>query len=402
MADRRRLIVRPTPRRWHRHWVLAVLAVFAASRVVSTAILLAFARAQPANGWTDAAPGYFEFANLWDGRWYERIAAAGYPEQLPRTDDGHITENAWAFMPVYPLVVRAVMLLTGFEWQLAAVAVSVLAGAGAALVFFVLMRQVLGDPDRALFAVALLCFGVVSPLFQVAYAESLHLLLLFTALLLVVRRRYLVLLPIVAMMAFTRPTGVPFALFLALHMGHRWWRRREERFEKGEVVASVLATVVSGVCGLAWPAIAWAVTGSITAYTDTELAWRAPYIGWQPLVPFTAWVQGANWWLGIPLGVIVLALVLIAFAGAMLSPWVRRLGVELRLWAVAYALYLLAVFFPQSSTLRLLLPMAPLVGALAIPRSRVWRGALVILVIAAQIGWVHLVWWVDGADWTPP
>lgn len=402
MADRRRLIAHPALRPWHRHWVLAVLAVFAASRVVSTAILLLYARAQPANGWTDAAPGYFEFANLWDGHWYERIADSGYPERLPRSEDGHVTENAWAFMPVYPLVVRALMLLTGFEWPVAAVTVSVLAGAGAALVFFVLMRQVLGDPGRALFAVALLCFGVVSPLFQVAYAESLHLLLLFTALVLVVRRRYLVLLPIVVLMAFTRPTGLPFALFLALHVAYRWWRRRQERFDRGEVAASVLATVVSGACALAWPAIAWAVTGSLTAYTDTELAWRAPYIGWQPLVPFTAWVQGANWWLGEPLGVIVLAVVLLAFVGVMVSPWVRRLGTDLRLWMASYVLYLLAVFFPQSSTMRLLLPAVPLVGALAIPRSRVWRIALLTLVTVAQVGWVHLVWWIDGADWTPP
>ena len=33
-----------------------------------------------------------------------------------------------------------------------------------------------------------------------------------------------------------------------------------------------------------------------------------------------------------------------------------------RLWAASYALYLLAVFFPQSSVFRLLMPMAPLAG----------------------------------------
>ena len=36
---------------------------------------------------------------------------------------------------------------------------------------------------------------------------------------------------------------------------------------------------------------------SATAYTDTELAWRAPYIGYEELVPFTPWFQGAEWWL---------------------------------------------------------------------------------------------------------
>lgn len=379
-----------------------MLAVFIASRVVTTTILLTYAAVQPANAWTGRSPDYASFASIWDGRWYHLVATYGYPAELPVTTDGHVGENAWAFMPVYPAVVRAVMWLTTAPWNIAAVMVSVAAAAAAAVVFFELMRRALGRPDTALFAVAVLCFGPLSPVLQVAYAESLHLLLLAFALLLVLQRRYLLLIPVIVVMAFTRPTGLAFALFLVLHVAHRWWTRRQEPLGGRELAASATAAVVSGLAGLAWPAIAWAVTGSITAYTDTELAWRAPYIGWQHLVPFTPWVQGANWWLGFPLGAIVLVLVLGLFVAAMLSPWVRRLGVDLRLWVVSYGLYLLAVFFPQSSTFRLLLPMFPLAGALAVPRSRWWRAALLVVLIAGQIGWVHIAWWVDGADWTPP
>jgi hypothetical protein len=97
----------------------------------------------------------------------------------------------------------------------------------------------------------------------------------------------------------------------------------------------------------------------------------------------------------------VIALVA-GFAAFLLSPWVRRLGVDLRLWMAAYALYLLAVFFPQSSTFRLLVPLAPGLGALAVPRSRIWRAALVALGIAGQVAWLHIAWWVDGLDFTPP
>ena len=46
----------------------------------------------------------------------------------------------------------------------------------------------------------------------------------------------------------------------------------------------------------------------------------------------------------------------------MFTPAVKRLGVDLRFWVASYALYLLAVFFPQSSTFRLLMPMFPLLG----------------------------------------
>ena len=75
---------------------------------------------------------------------------------------------------------------------------------------------------------------------------------------------------------------------------------------------------------------------------------------------------------------------------------------DLRLWLVSYVAYLLAVFFPQSSVFRLLMPLAPGLGALALPRSRVYRILLVLVFIELQVGWTYIGWWVDGADWTPP
>ena len=48
------------------------------------------------------------------------------------------------------------------------------------------------------------------------------------------------------------------------------------------------------------------------------------------------------------------------------------------------------------------MPLAPGLGALALPRSRVYRILLVLVFIALQVGWTYIGWWVDGADWTPP
>ena len=136
----------------------------------------------------------------------------------------------------------------------------------------------------------------------------------------------------------------------------------------------MVVAVVSGLVGLAWPAIAWAVTGVPRAYTDTELAWRSSYIGWKDLVPFAPWVQGFGWWFRQPAGTVLLVVVLVGFAAFVAMPAARRIGLELRLWSVAYLVYLLAVFFPQSSTWRILLPIAPLLGIVALPRSRAVPG----------------------------
>jgi hypothetical protein len=263
--------------------------------------------------------------------------------------------------------------------------------------------------------VVLLCTAPVSPMFQVAYAEALGLALLFGALLLVQRRRFWALLPVIALMALTRPTGLAFALFLLLYFVTRIvrWRRAPDAhpLPRGEAWGIVVAGLASFVAGLAWPAIAWAVTGSMTAYTDTELAWRAGYVGHDGLVPFAAWFEGLDFWLrfagvpaaaGMPLAIVAVVVLTGLFAVFLVTPWGRRLGVEVRLWLVSYLAYLMAVFFPQSSTWRLLLPLSPALGAFAVPRSRVLRVALVVLGIAGQCVWVYFCWIRLPGDWSPP
>ncbi|TQO19210.1 mannosyltransferase PIG-V [Rhodoglobus vestalii] len=390
------------PERW---WV-AVIAIFAASRVVTTSILLAYASIQPANSWTGPRPDYFSFAKIWDGHWYYIIALTGYPTELPRDDAGYVAENAWAFMPVYPAIVRFFMTVTTLDFAVVAVIVSLGFALAAALVFYRMMNHVL--PARtALFSVVIFCFAPLSAILQVAYAESMSLFLLMLALYWLMKRHYWMLFPVIAVMSLTRPSGLAFALALGLHVVYRWWVRGRDGFPRREAVAAVSATVFSVVMGFAWLLIAAAVTGSLSAYTDTELAWRAPYIGHVELVPFAAWFQAAGFWAAwwnVPqwlLSVLIVAGVL-GFFGFLLTRPARRLGVDLRLWLVSYALYILAVFFPQSSTFRLLMPMFPLAGILAQPKSPRYRILLVLACIAGQWGWIHIGWWVDNYDWSPP
>ncbi|WP_240977240.1 hypothetical protein [Planctomonas sp. JC2975] len=388
-------------------WWVKVIVVYLAARVISTVMILVLAGVQGPNPWTGAQPGYFDYASIWDGRWYDIVAETGYPSTLPIGADGTVQQNAWAFLPAYPFLVRIVMTITFLPWSPAAVLVSFGFGLGAALVFNRLMALKLPG-STSLFATVLFCVAPTTPLFQLAYAESMYIFLLLLSLYLLLRRKYWWMIAPVILMAFTRPSGLAFALAMGLHVVYRWWVRKRDGFPVREAVASVVVTAVAGFAGLAWPAIAGWVTGVPDAYTATELSWRADYIGHVNLVPFTPWFQGAQWWFGVFLytspwlGYIALV-VLIALTGLWLfSPSVRRLGVDLRFWCVAYILYLLAVFFPQSSTFRLLAPLAPLLGALAAPKSRVYRIGLVVLCLVLQWIWLLVCWGVDGADWSPP
>ncbi|GAA1791552.1 hypothetical protein GCM10009748_27940 [Agromyces lapidis] len=386
-------------------WWAKVAAVYLAARVLTTVMVLDVAGRQGPNAWTGAQPGYFDFANIWDARWYQIIWIAGYPRELPVGDSGHIAENAWAFMPLFPQLTGAVTWL-GLPWNIASVAIAVLAGLGAALVFHRLMSRFL-EPDRALFAVVLFSIAPVSPIMQFGYAESLGFLWLALALLLLVDRRYGWLVPVVAAWSFTRPGALAFALTLALHFIWRWWHRARDPFPIREQLLVIAVGLFTAAVGFAWPLIVWAATGVPDGYTATELAWRAGYIGYQELVPFTAWFQGGAWWanwVGLPawFGMGAVVVVVATLAVVLFLPAVRRLGVDIRFWLASYALYLLAVFFPQSSTFRIVSPMFPIVGALAVPRARWYRWSIVLLFIALQYAWIALVWRIDAYDWTPP
>jgi hypothetical protein len=99
---------------------------------------------------------------------------------------------------------------------------------------------------------------------------------------------------------------------------------------------------------------------------------------------------------------VLLLLAIGVFAAILFTRPVRRLGVDLRLWIASWTVYLLAVFFPQSSVFRLFVPIFPLLGAVAQPKSLLYRIGIVLLFIAGQIGWVYIAYWSDGYDWTPP
>ena len=385
-------------------WWIKVSLIFLLGRAISTAMLLVLASQQAENAWTAAQPSLWDFSSMWDGRWYNIIAEVGYPTQLPVTEDGHIAENAWAFMPVYPALVRGVMVITGLPWNIAAIIITAVCAYVATLVFYKLLTRFV-PAQQALFAVLLFSVAPVSPLFQLAYAESMQLMLIVIALYLLVRRKYAWMIPVVLVLSVTRPGSLAIALTLVLHWIYR--AVQKARFPLKEKVLVAAVALIAAFSGVVWLFIAGAVTGMPTAYLETELAWRSAYIGYQELVPFTPWIFAAQWWttnFGYPevAGYVLLATLVIGFVIFLFTPAMKRLGVDIRFWLISYALYLLAVFFPQSSTFRLLAPLFPALGAVAAPKSKVYRVTMTVLFIALQWGWLLICWRIDGYDWSPP
>ncbi len=396
-------------RRWGGlHPAVRIGILYLAARVVTTVFLVLAAQASGPASRFGADAGIGDLMLGWDAQWYWFTADNGYPTDLPLTSAGKVAENPWAFMPIYAYVARAVGAPFG-SWIVGAVLVSLVAGYLSCLVLYRMLRTKL-DRTAATWAVVFFASGPVAAMFEVGYAESLFLLWLFLALWQVMRRRYGWVYLVLALMAFTRPGVLAFALFLALLSVWRWWHRKSDPLRPGEAVHLAALTVWAVALGFVWQLIAGLVTGDASAYLVTELAWRR---NWIPnaaggFTPFDGFVQGIAFWFpfwgySVWLGYAALAAAIVLVAALLLfEPHVKRLGVELRLWTASYLLYLLAVFFPQSSIFRLLLPVSPLWGALAAPRSTPWRVGVLVAALAGQWWWIYNMYAFANTLWQIP
>ena len=371
-------------------WAVLV-GIIVASRIVSSGLMLWFANKQEANPWTAAQPDLIEFSRIWDSHWFRIIAEVGYPTTLPITDAGHVGENAFAFMPIYPFLVRMGMGLTGAPFAIVSVALSLVFFASFIFLADRLFRHVLGSRE-ALWAVAIIAFAPVSPVFQVGYAESLGMVFLTLVLIGLLEKRWWLAATAVPLAALTRPLGVPLTIMMGI-LVLMSWRSGQDRAPR------FWLAVVAAVSAAAWPAVAWFRTGVPSAYLDTEMAWRRPYVGEGTHAWGTGWWQSANWWFP-EIAVWVLGVGAVVVAIVAVLPSTRRLGSVLTVWSWGYLAYLVLVLFPQSSIFRLLAPMFPLAGSIARNRT-----ASIVAVLAGVIGqyfWIESCWSVQGSDWTPP
>ena len=396
-----------------RRWAQAPLAlriavIYLVARVVTTGFFIAAATLSTSLSRFGADAGLADFVVGWDAQWYWLVAENGYPADLPLAESGDVAENAWAFMPVFAYAAKALGFVFG-SWGAGAFVLSLVAGYLACLALHRLLRDRIGG-SAATWAVVLFAAGPLAAMFQVGYAETLFLLLLFLALDAMTRRRYVWLYLLIPVMAFTRPGILAFALYIGLHGIVRWFRRRRDPLSGQEIAHIVALGALAVAVGFAWQVIAGVVTGDPGAYLDTELAWRRHWIvgGVEGFVPFEGWIQASQFWFrqwGLPTwgGPVALALLVVAAGAALLySPQVRAMGSDLRLWSASYLLYLLAVFFPQSSTFRLLLPLSPMWGAVAVPRSRWWRFGVLALCLVGQWLWIYPMYALGNTFWQVP
>jgi hypothetical protein len=167
-------------------------------------------------GWDGPAarPGWHNIVTAWeraDALWYLRIASSGY-----RTDDGSA-----AFFPLYPMAVRAVGVVTGGHWLLAAYLVSNLSLL-AALFFLYRLTEREHSVARARRAVVLACIFPTSFFLFAPYTESLFLALSVACFYYARRGRWSLVAVLGIAAALTRSPGLLLAPALAVEAVLQW------------------------------------------------------------------------------------------------------------------------------------------------------------------------------------
>lgn len=347
------------PLRWYQRpltFFLAVLGIYAVARLFSGVVLYVTGLHQVDVVWFENETGYLRMTVLWDAFWYRQIVEDGYPRILPvDPDTGKLWQNPWAFYPMFPMTTRYIMALTGGGFALVGSTISLVLGGVAAVLISILLRERVG-PRVALCAVAVWSCIVSSSMLQVAYTESLAMVMLCGVLLALTRRRWWIAALIALLTGLSRPIALPLGIVALVSVFLRWRGRREDPIQGREYLAMLAALGACGLSGLIWPVIVWLGTGNPEGYTETMTAWRA----YDEIQPFMPWWFSARWVTGSTVGAVAMLAVIWGLVLAVAAgPWARAVGPQLRTWSLAYPAYLFAVMDPTTSIYRYLIPLFP-------------------------------------------
>ena len=383
--------------------VRTVILVHLVSRIVAWLVLEVAARGfQNPAGVDTLDPTAVDLLPLWDSKWYERIARHGYPVPLPLDPQtGRFTYSAWAFYPLFPLLVRGLDAI-GVPFIAGALVLNVVLSTLAAVLIWATLHQGTHadpQPQRARLALVAAClwsFYPATPVMLKPYTEALAMVLIAASLWALLRRRYLLVALLSVPLGFTRGVAPALGLAALVHLVVRWREDRRAGLDplRGARVAAVVMLVMTGLSGVAWPLVAGWVSGIPSAFFEVQAAW-----GMQPSAgPFTLWLQWAWDSKGV-LGVIVIVGLVATYISLIAGRHGRWIPVEVRAWAIAYPIYLFAVVRPITSMWRFLLldfPLAALAASVAMRTSNGsqvvphWRRRVGIVVLLLLIG---MLWW---------
>ncbi|WP_139057928.1 mannosyltransferase family protein [Tsukamurella pseudospumae] len=196
------------------------IVFYLAIRGIGLAVLARFAQLRNQN--------LADLLTAWDGKWMIGLATYGYNDMPWRFVDArgeHTADTAYAFFPGFPMLVRAVAQLPGFDAYRAALTVNTILGCVAAVAAYRLGRLCVEHMPRVpthlaeragLLTTVLFAAAPMSIVLTMAYTEALYCALAGWALVGVMERRWILAGVCTALAGLCRPTSVVLIGVVAL------------------------------------------------------------------------------------------------------------------------------------------------------------------------------------------
>jgi hypothetical protein len=210
----------PIPKGLSWHPYLWAISIFLCSRVVVALGLVFSQKYLPvASDVWSAGPLWYHQLLQWDSEWYFKIATEGY-----RFSNDPTIEQTIVFYPLYPMLGRGLVAISGLTPSDALLLVSNVAGLSAVVALFKLVREEFGD-RLALATTALLSFFPTSVLLSAGYTEPLELLFIVLFFLALKPKHYVLAAVFAGLAVADRSTGIVLLPVLLCEM----WLNRDQK-----------------------------------------------------------------------------------------------------------------------------------------------------------------------------
>ncbi|TVR37040.1 MAG: hypothetical protein EA392_13745 [Cryomorphaceae bacterium] len=223
-----------------------------------------------------------------DVGWYKTIATEGYPEVHSRRDlgyskDDEYHQSAWAFFPMYPLLNRATMWLTGWNYLYSALFWSILLSASTAILLAQLGFVWFKNTLKALYFSLLMVLFPFAFYYSMFYTEALFMSLLLGTFLAVHHRRYMLLAALLIPLSLVRPNGIVVLVPLYLyHLEARGWLMGFSPQWKGvfsrQNILHTSAFLTAPLAFLAYCYYQWLETGYFFAFSIAQQGWYREFM----------------------------------------------------------------------------------------------------------------------------
>lgn len=328
----------------------------------------------------------------WDGDWLYKATTEGWPESLPLDESGAVAPSTWAWPPLFPVLVRVLTVPLGRDFiSPTMIAVNLACSIAAAVVLWAVIRPTGGNSLGVLTAL-LWASMPAAPVFLMAYAEGMFILLVFLGLLLAGRGNYVGAGVVLIVAGLTKSSVAPYAIALISVVIYAWWRERHTASVPVAVWSKVAALALSVLAIAIWPIIVAISLGSPDAYAQAQRPWsRSSIPGWDSIQ--LIWNAGTRTFEDPIIAFVLIAVALIAGIAILKD---SRFPPMLRAVAIVSPVFLFTVG-AGTSTARLLLPDVGIPAWLArvVGTRSVLIGALsaiaVILLISRFLWIAHYV-----------